>query len=193
MKTIRSILIIIFVLSNLLWLIETKKDPFGEARYLFEMDSVSLCDRCYNLVAENYLSYSEKERSDLRWNLDYKNNAFQTFFDNDKKQLSGTFYVHDNGNETSTLYLSEVSYHNVEKGLVSKFFSDGYTAHDYFACRLFETEVLDKLEIKYQKDCKSWIKNWYARWFFNNQIYFILIIITVRLIMKIYKRLSGYS
>ena len=66
MKIIKPILIIIFVFSNLLWFIETKKDPFGEVRYLFEMDSVSLCDRCYNLVAENYLSYSEKERSDLR-------------------------------------------------------------------------------------------------------------------------------
>ncbi len=164
--------------SDIFHRVEMCRNPFGEVCYRIEMDSAEFVNDFHKLANERYdklLDENRLRQSEIQlWDPDRKN--FYSFIPLNDKTLWCSADIHktaDISNSTE-IYLS-----------TSKYFKGGEYLEIWSS---LEKNVLDELGVIYQKDRRPIIRNWYARWFFNNQLYIIgvalLILITCFLIKK---------
>ena len=183
------LLLIFVVISNFFEIVETHNNPFGNVRYEMEMDSAEVSKVMFDFATIKYnklISEGEKDTfffNPLRWKDegDYRYKICE-----DKIEI---WICVRNNHE---LWLVCAKYHDEEdRNFICKFLSDGCFEHDYIVWQSFEKEVLDKLSLKYEKDWGHLIRNWYARWFFDNQLYLIGVAVLIYFLIKQIKKYKG--
>ncbi len=169
-------------LSNFLWLLLPRHNPYINVQYEVEMDSVSLNQMFYNLANVKFESVL-KEKKDTFWEdlePQKEKGNFKFWVNHNKIEIYSC--VRNNG----VVWLTNVEYTEPNCRSFWEFlFSDGYYQHDYIVWRAFEKEVLDELDLKYKKKWVHLLHTWYAEWFFRNQLYIMGLAILIYLLCSI--------
>ena len=164
-------------------MIETSNNPFGNVLYEVNADSTSLSSSFFKLAVKQYEALDKARLINGKdsFYLDPIRMKTDECYISQLKENTIEVRIVVSNNEVAIIGASNI---NVSKrNLLSKILYDGCLEHDYIVWQSFEKEVLDKLDIKYKKDWGHLLRNWYARWFFKNQLYIIGVAI---LLFKLY-------
>lgn len=171
---------------------ETSNNPFGNVLYEVNIDSSKVNHLFYDLAKKRYeclnnqnlLTDTEKSKLTAFFNDEYRGKAIFRISNLERSIIYGFSILNDSPDSSKTSVRLGVCYNiDLELNLLDRILYDEHLEHSYVAWHSFETDVLDELGLEYKKNWGHLLRNWYARWFFKNQLYIIGVAI---LLFKLY-------
>ena len=178
--------------SIIFWMEETSNNPFGNVLYEVNIDSSKVNHLFYDLAKKRYeclnnqnlLTDTEKSKLTAFLNDEYRGKAIFRISNLERSIIYGFSILNDSPDSSKTSVRLGVCYNiDLELNLLDRILYDEHLEHSYVAWHSFETDVLDELGLEYKKNWGHLLRNWYARWFFKNQLYIIGVAI---LLFKLY-------